>query len=198
MAALAGPWASIYHRRSFAPVGEGAGFGRRRNACTTSSAVTRSSRATTRWSRPAPRLAQDTTAYRKQGRVGLEGDHLCRAALERSVRPAVMAVFSESYWPQRQHEKALTAIKIVAMPDALFKDISGLGIAAGMGFLLGPPPSRWTRWPPRSCSWIACRMRAMWAPSRAAPLRFCFPAGAGRQRQCGPAVAQGVVRAGMG
>lgn len=31
------------------------------------------------------RLAQDTTAYRKQGRVWLEGDHLCRAALERFV-----------------------------------------------------------------------------------------------------------------
>ena len=69
------------------------------------------------------RLAQDTTAYRKQGRVWLEGDHLCRAALERSVRPA-MAVFTESYWPQWQHEKALAAIKIVVMPDALFKDIS--------------------------------------------------------------------------
>ena len=27
------------------------------------------------------RLAQDSTAYRKQGRVWLEGDHLCRAAL---------------------------------------------------------------------------------------------------------------------
>ena len=30
------------------------------------------------------RLAQDTTAYRKQGRVWLEGDHLCRAALARA------------------------------------------------------------------------------------------------------------------
>ena len=64
------------------------------------------------------RLAQDTTAYRKQGRVWLEGDHLCRAALERSVRPA-MAVFSESYWPQWQHEKALAAIKIIAFWRAL-------------------------------------------------------------------------------
>ena len=26
-------------------------------------------------------LANDSTAYRKQGRVWLEGDHLCRAAL---------------------------------------------------------------------------------------------------------------------
>ena len=42
------------------------------------------------------RLAQDTTAYRKQGRVWLEGDHLCRAALERGQRPAV-AVIAESF-----------------------------------------------------------------------------------------------------
>lgn len=87
------------------------------------------------------RLAQDTTAYRKHGRVWLEGDHLCRAALERSVRPA-MAVFSESYWPQWQHEKALTAIKIVVMPDALFKDISGLESPASMGFLWDLPAAQ--------------------------------------------------------
>ena len=29
------------------------------------------------------KLSQDSTAYRKQGRVWLEGDHLCRAALLR-------------------------------------------------------------------------------------------------------------------
>ena len=29
------------------------------------------------------RLAQESTAYRKQGRVWLEGDHLVRAALQR-------------------------------------------------------------------------------------------------------------------
>src|SRR6187549_2849207 len=32
------------------------------------------------------RLAQDNTAYRKQGQVWLEGDHLCRAALESPAR----------------------------------------------------------------------------------------------------------------
>jgi RNA methyltransferase, TrmH family len=84
------------------------------------------------------RLAQDTTAYRKQGRVWLEGDHLCRAALQRSIRPA-MAVFSESYWPQWQYEPALAAIKIIVIPDALFKDISGLESPAGMGFLWDMP-----------------------------------------------------------
>ena len=39
------------------------------------------------------RLAQDSGAYRRQGRVWAEGDHLCRAALARGVRPQ-LAVFS--------------------------------------------------------------------------------------------------------
>ena len=34
------------------------------------------------------KLAQDPGAYRKQGQIWVEGDHLCRAALERGVRPA--------------------------------------------------------------------------------------------------------------
>jgi RNA methyltransferase, TrmH family len=44
------------------------------------------------------KLASDTTAYRKQGRVWLEGDHLCRAALARGFKP-VLGVFAETYWP---------------------------------------------------------------------------------------------------
>ena len=44
------------------------------------------------------RLAQDNTAYRKQGRFWAEGDHLCRAALVRGVQPAV-AVVSASFGP---------------------------------------------------------------------------------------------------
>ena len=58
------------------------------------------------------RLAQDTTAYRKQGRVWLEGDHLCRAAMERGQRASI-AVFSESFWPLVQVEWAQTATKII-------------------------------------------------------------------------------------
>lgn len=41
------------------------------------------------------KLAQEPGAYRKLGRVWLEGDHLCRAARDRRVRPA-LAVFAES------------------------------------------------------------------------------------------------------
>ena len=84
------------------------------------------------------RLAQDNTAYRKQGRFWAEGDHLCRAALVRGVQPAV-AVFSESYWPLAPVEFAQAAIKIIVMADALFADISGLESPAGMGFVLDLP-----------------------------------------------------------
>jgi len=88
------------------------------------------------------RLAQDSTAYRKQGRVWLEGDHLCRAALERDQRP-VVAVFAESFWPLAQVEWAQTAPKIIVLSDALFAEISGLESPARMGFLLdlAPPTS---------------------------------------------------------
>ena len=84
------------------------------------------------------RLAQDTTAYRKQGRVWLEGDHLCRAALARGLRASV-AVFAESFWPQAQVEYAQAATKFIVLADALFADVSGLESPAAMGFVLDLP-----------------------------------------------------------
>ena len=84
------------------------------------------------------RLAQDTTAYRKQGRVWLEGDHLCRAALARGLRASV-AVFSESFWPQAQVEYAQAATKFIVLADSLFADVSGLESPAAMGFILDLP-----------------------------------------------------------
>ena len=84
------------------------------------------------------RLAQDSTAYRKQGRLWLEGDHLCRAALARGLRPAV-AVFSESFWPLVPTEWAQCATKIIVLSDALFGDISALESPAAMGYVLELP-----------------------------------------------------------
>lgn len=81
------------------------------------------------------RLSQDSGAYRKQGRVWLEGDHLCRAALARGVRPAV-AVFAESFWPQAPADWVQAASRVVVLADALFADISGLESPARMGYLV--------------------------------------------------------------
>lgn len=85
------------------------------------------------------RLSRDSTAYRKQGRVWAEGDHLCRAALARGVRPSV-GVFSESFWPQADAQYARAAAKNVLIPDALFRDISGLESPANMGYVFDLPP----------------------------------------------------------
>ena len=84
------------------------------------------------------RLSQDSTAYRKQGRVWLEGDHLCRAALARGWKPAV-AIFSESFWPQAQAQYGHVAIKTVVLADALLADLSSLESPAPMGFIVDLP-----------------------------------------------------------
>ena len=85
------------------------------------------------------KLATDNTAYRKQGRVWLEGDHLCRAALLRGLQPE-FGLFSESFWPAAQLEWAQAAIKNIVLPDALLMQISGLESAPSMGFVMAVPP----------------------------------------------------------
>ena len=96
------------------------------------------------------KLASDSTAYRKQGRVWLEGDHLCRAALKRGQKPH-FAVFSQSFWQNpksRQNtesrllalvEYAQAATKIIVLPDKLFHHISGLESPASMAFVMDLP-----------------------------------------------------------
>ncbi|WP_280190566.1 TrmH family RNA methyltransferase [Delftia sp. PS-11] len=81
------------------------------------------------------RLAQDSAAYRRQGRVWLEGDHLCRAALARGLQPA-MAVVAESFWTQVPMEWLAGAGKVVVLADALFAEVSGLESPARIGFLM--------------------------------------------------------------
>lgn len=87
------------------------------------------------------RLARESVAYRKYGRVWLEGDHLCRAALARAWTPTV-AVFSASSWPTAPVAWWSSAGKIVVLPDALFSDVSGLESPAGMGFVVNLPTER--------------------------------------------------------
>ncbi|GAB2730900.1 RNA methyltransferase [Melaminivora jejuensis] len=84
------------------------------------------------------RLAHDSTAYRKAGRVWVEGEHLCSAALARGWTP-VQAVFSESFWPLAQDWQALAAIKNIVLADALWAGISALESPAHMGFVLELP-----------------------------------------------------------
>jgi TrmH family RNA methyltransferase len=84
------------------------------------------------------RLSQDSTAYRKQGRVWLEGDHLCRAALQRGLRPA-LGVYSESFWARSGWEWSAHALRNLVLPDALFKELSGLESPAPLAFVIELP-----------------------------------------------------------
>jgi TrmH family RNA methyltransferase len=84
------------------------------------------------------RLSQESAAYRRQGRIWLEGDHLCRAALQRGWRPSI-AIFTESFWPQAQAEYRDAAPKTIVVADALIAGISGLESPAPMGFVMSLP-----------------------------------------------------------
>jgi TrmH family RNA methyltransferase len=86
------------------------------------------------------RLTQDSTAYRKQGRIWLEGDHLCRAALARSVRPA-LAVFAQGFWNANSEEWSASCSSNVVIDDPLFAALSTLESPARMGFVVELPPA---------------------------------------------------------
>lgn len=86
------------------------------------------------------RLAQDSSAHRKQGRVWLEGEHLCQAALVRGWRPA-LGVFSASWWPHAPAAMAQAAARNVVIDDALMAGISDLPSPAPLAFVLDLPPA---------------------------------------------------------
>ncbi len=90
------------------------------------------------------RLSGQSSAYRKQGQFWIEGDHLCRAAIERQVRPAV-AVMAESFSASMPSAWVRAAEKTVIMPDRLFDAISGLESPAHVGFLIHMEPARQPR-----------------------------------------------------
>jgi TrmH family RNA methyltransferase len=81
------------------------------------------------------RLAQDSTAYRKAGQFWLEGDHLCRAALERGVCP-LQVVLTESFQAEQGEQWLGLTDQVFVVPDALFASLSGLESPARMGFVV--------------------------------------------------------------
>ena len=84
------------------------------------------------------RLAQEPGAYRRLGQIWIEGDHLCRAALQRGLRPAA-ALFSQSAWPALAAEWADAAPRTLVVDDALWPPLSTLESPAPMGFVLDLP-----------------------------------------------------------
>jgi RNA methyltransferase, TrmH family len=84
------------------------------------------------------RLAQDGAAYRKSGRVWVEGEHLCDAAKARRWQPEI-AVISDQNMHLAGTEYARSATKLVVIQEAILREISGLESPAAMGLVLSLP-----------------------------------------------------------
>ena len=83
-------------------------------------------------------LSTHSTAYRKLGQFWIEGDHLCQAAVDRQLAPAVV-VLAESFLPDAPAGWMHLAQRTVVLPDALFDEISALQSARRVGFLVDRP-----------------------------------------------------------
>ena len=85
------------------------------------------------------RLAQDPGAYRKLGRIWLEGDHLCSALLARGGRPRCAVVGASAWLQPGPRALALRAPEVVVLDDGLLGEVSSLETPVSIGFLLDLP-----------------------------------------------------------
>ncbi len=84
------------------------------------------------------KLAADGAAYRKTGRVWIEGEHLCSAYLQRGLKPSIALVL-ESKQAVVQVFTAQAATKIIVIPDHLMAEISALDSLPSLGFVCDVP-----------------------------------------------------------
>lgn len=80
------------------------------------------------------KLSQDGSAYRKLGSVWLEGDHLMRACLQRGHALNLALITEAAMADPALRALAEAAPKVLVLPVALFKGISGLESPAQLGF----------------------------------------------------------------
>ncbi|MDP4300169.1 TrmH family RNA methyltransferase [Leptothrix discophora] len=85
------------------------------------------------------RLVSDPGAYRKLGRVWLEGDHLARALAARGGVPSLAVVGASAWLQPRWRELALAAPEVAVLADALLGEVSSLGTPGPFGLLMDLP-----------------------------------------------------------
>lgn len=85
------------------------------------------------------RLLGEASAYRREGEICIEGEHLCSAYLARGHRPQ-LAVLSESAWQQPAMRGLVAAgLTVQLVADRLFEQLSALPSPAGVAFLAALP-----------------------------------------------------------
>ncbi|MEY8688612.1 MAG: TrmH family RNA methyltransferase [Leptothrix sp. (in: b-proteobacteria)] len=88
------------------------------------------------------RLASEAGAYRKLGRIWLEGDHLARAALQRGRTPEVCVIGASAWLQPSWRALALAASEVMVLADELLAEVSSLESPAPLGYLLAAPVGR--------------------------------------------------------
>lgn len=86
------------------------------------------------------RLLVRPGAYRSEGVVWLEGDHLCRAWLDRGLA-AAQAVITQDAWDGRPDLRALAmrAARVAVVPTTLMKALTALESPSPLGLLVALP-----------------------------------------------------------
>jgi TrmH family RNA methyltransferase len=85
------------------------------------------------------RLLGEPAAYRREGLLCLEGEHLCSAYAHRRGRPK-MVVMAESAWQRPELRGLVTpADEVQLLSDRLFEQVSALPSPAGIAFLADLP-----------------------------------------------------------
>jgi RNA methyltransferase, TrmH family len=87
------------------------------------------------------KVTADAGGYRKTGSVWIEGDHLLRAALQRGWHPSLIVLTEAAMQDADLSRLAEAAPRVLIVPVALFKGLSGLESPAQVGAELMLPPS---------------------------------------------------------
>lgn len=94
-----------------------------------------SSRSNPLWKR-LRKLAQEATAYRQQGEVWVEGEHLCAEVVQRGVA-ARLAVITEPAWSDpRLRRLAESAPQVLLLPPALLSGLSAMDSSPPLAMVL--------------------------------------------------------------
>lgn len=85
-------------------------------------------------------LLTHPAAYRSEGEICIEGEHLCAAYRARGGRPRI-AVFAESAWQHRPlRDLASGAQQVQLVADSVLSQVSALPSPAGVVFVAALPP----------------------------------------------------------
>ncbi len=90
------------------------------------------------WFKKLKQLSIDNTAYRLQGRLWIEGDHLCLAAIERGWRFCQL-VFVDTVDPSVVAQWQFNSDEIIFIPQAMMESLSSLPSHTWVGGVVGLP-----------------------------------------------------------